>query len=116
MGHYILHSPRDEKADDPSTDRQRDFKLLLAYEITTPVHEDFGAVQRELGIEEKGAVLLQVKDPDVEGGGNPRAASLPRDKRAQVGRLLSSRWGSALKRSLTHAQTLVPARAEGALR
>ncbi|WVF67134.1 hypothetical protein IAT40_001879 [Kwoniella sp. CBS 6097] len=82
-GHYILHSPRDELADSPSHDRQRDYKTLLAYEITTPTHEDFGNVQTELGIEEKGAVVLQVKDPNAESRGNPRAAGIPREKRAQ---------------------------------
>ncbi|OCF34739.1 hypothetical protein I316_03783 [Kwoniella heveanensis BCC8398] len=82
-GHYILHSPRDELADSPSHDRQRDYKTLLAYEITTPAHEDFGSVQKELGIEEKGAVVLQVKDPNAESRGNPRAAGIPREKRAQ---------------------------------
>ncbi|WVQ94735.1 hypothetical protein IAU59_001815 [Kwoniella sp. CBS 9459] len=82
-GHYVLHSPRDELADSPSHDRQRDYKTLLAYEITTPAHEDFGNVQAELGIEEKGAVVLQVKDPNAESRGNPRAAGIPREKRAQ---------------------------------
>ncbi|WWD05810.1 hypothetical protein V865_003893 [Kwoniella europaea PYCC6329] len=82
-GHYILHSPRDELADSPDHNRQRDYKTLLAYEITTPTHEDFGQVQKELGIEEKGAVVLQVKDPNVESRGNPRAAGIPREKRAQ---------------------------------
>ena len=38
-GHYILHSPQDTLADSPDHNRQRDFKILLAYEITTPVHE-----------------------------------------------------------------------------
>lgn len=84
-GHYILHSPRDELADDPSRNRQRDFKMLLAYEITTPTHEDFGNVQSELGIEEKGAVVLQVKDPNVkDNSNNPRAANMPREKKAHV--------------------------------
>ncbi|KAK6907264.1 hypothetical protein I203_101254 [Kwoniella mangroviensis CBS 8507] len=82
-GHYILHSPRDELADSPDHNRQRDYKTLLAYEITTPTQEDFGQVQKELGIEEKGAVVLQVKDPNVESRGNPRAAGIPREKRAQ---------------------------------
>ncbi|WVW80062.1 hypothetical protein I302_102035 [Kwoniella bestiolae CBS 10118] len=82
-GHYILHSPRDELADSPDHNRQRDYKTLLAYEITTPTHEDFGQVQKELGIEEKGAVVLQVKDPNAESRGNPRAAGIPRGKRAQ---------------------------------
>lgn len=84
-GHYILHSPRDELADDPNRNRQRDFKTLLAYEITTPTHEDFGNVQAELGIEEKGAVVLQVKDPDSkDSASNPRAANMPREKKAHV--------------------------------
>ncbi|WWC60224.1 uncharacterized protein I303_102790 [Kwoniella dejecticola CBS 10117] len=82
-GHYIFHSPRDELADSPDHNRQRDYKSLLVYEITTPAHDDFGTVQKELGIEEKGAVVLQVKDPDAESRGNPRAAGIPRDKRAQ---------------------------------
>ena len=91
-GHYILHSPRDELADDPSRDRQRDFKMLLAYEITTPAHADFGNVQSELGIEEKGAVVLQVKDPNAKDNNNPRAANMPREKKAHVsGRAASSR-------------------------
>ncbi|ORX33671.1 hypothetical protein BD324DRAFT_639126 [Kockovaella imperatae] len=80
-GHYILHSPRDELADSPDHDRQRDFKILLAYEITTPASEDFGQVQSDLGIAEKGAVALQVKSPEAEST-NPRAASIPKDKRA----------------------------------
>ena len=83
-GHYILHSPRDTLADDPSHNRQRDFKLLLTYEITTPAHEDFGQVQKELGLAEKDAVALQVKDPEVQSNNNPRAAGIPREKRAQV--------------------------------
>jgi hypothetical protein len=83
-GHYILHSPRDELADDPDHNRQRDFKCLLAYEITTPAPDDFGNVQSELGLEPKGAVVIQVKDPNVQSNNNPRAASIPREKRAQV--------------------------------
>jgi len=83
-GHYILHSPRDPLADDPSKNRQRDFKCILAYEITTPTSEDFGEVQKELGLAIEDAVALQVKDPDVQSGNNPRAASIPREKRAQV--------------------------------
>ena len=83
-GHYILHSPRDEVADSPEHDRQRDFKTLLAYEVTTPAAENFGNVQSELGLEPKGAVVIQVKDPDVESNNNPRAASIPRERRAQV--------------------------------
>ncbi|CAD6570841.1 MAG: hypothetical protein TREMPRED_006054 [Tremellales sp. Tagirdzhanova-0007] len=82
-GHYILHSPRDELADDPAHDRQRDFKCLLAYEITTPAAEDFGNVQSELGLEPKGAVVIQVKDPDAQAQNNPRAANIPRERRAQ---------------------------------
>jgi hypothetical protein len=84
-GHYILHSPRDPLADDPTKNRQRDFKCILAYEITTPTSEDFGEVQKELGLAIKDAVALQVKDPEVQSGNNPRAASIPREKRAQVG-------------------------------
>ena len=83
-GHYILHSPRDPLADDPTKNRQRDFKCILAYEITTPTSEDFGEVQKELGLAIKDAVALQVKDPEVQSGNNPRAASIPREKRAQV--------------------------------
>jgi hypothetical protein len=79
-----LHSPRDTLADDPSTNRQRDFKLILAYEITMPASEDFGEVQKELGLAPKDAVALQVKDPDAQSNNNPRAAMIPRDKRAQV--------------------------------
>ncbi|KAK8861513.1 hypothetical protein IAR55_002334 [Kwoniella newhampshirensis] len=82
-GHYILHSPRDELADSPDHNRKRDFKTLMVYEITTPAHHDFGQVQSELGIEEKGAVVLQVKDPDAPSVNNPRAASIPREKRPQ---------------------------------
>ncbi|WVR03883.1 hypothetical protein IAU60_000882 [Kwoniella sp. DSM 27419] len=82
-GHYILHSPQDKLADSPDHNRQRDFKCLLAYEITTPTHDDFGSVQSELGIEEKGAIVLQVKDPNAENRNNPRAAGIPREKRAQ---------------------------------
>ncbi|WWD16578.1 hypothetical protein CI109_101006 [Kwoniella shandongensis] len=81
-GHYILHSPRDELADSPDHDRKRDFKTLLVYEITTPAHDDFGQVQTEFGIEEKGAVVLQVKDPDAASVNNPRATNMPRDKKA----------------------------------
>jgi len=58
--------------------------MLLAYEITTPAHADFGNVQSELGIEEKGAVVLQVKDPNVKDNNNPRAANMPREKKAHV--------------------------------
>ncbi|WRT65621.1 uncharacterized protein IL334_002566 [Kwoniella shivajii] len=87
-GHYILHSPRDELADSPDHNRQRDYKCILAYEITTPSHEDFGKVQEELGIEEKGALVIQVKDPDVQSNNNPRAAGIPRDKRAQYSKKL----------------------------
>ena len=58
--------------------------MLLAYEITTPTHEDFGNVQTELGIEEKGAVLLQMKDPNTTDNNNPRAANMPREKKAHV--------------------------------
>jgi len=83
-GHYILHSPRDPLADDPSKNRQRDFKCILAYEITLPTSDEFGEVQKELGLASKDAVALQVKDPDVQSGNNPRAASIPREKRAQV--------------------------------
>lgn len=83
-GHYILHSPRDPLADDPDKNRQRDFKLILAYEITTPTSEHFGEVQKELGLAPKDAVALQVKDPDAQSNNNPRAAMIPRDKRAQL--------------------------------
>ena len=65
--------------------------MLLAYEITTPTHEDFGNVQTELGIEEKGAVLLQMKDPNTTDNNNPRAANMPRDKKAHVG-FESAKW------------------------
>lgn len=42
-------------------------------------------MQRELGLEEKGAVVLSVKNPEIETSAryNPRAASLPREKRAK---------------------------------
>ena len=103
-GHYILHSPRDELADDPSRNRQRDFKMLLAYEITMPTHEEFGNVQAELGIEEKGAVILQVKDPNTTDNNNPRAANMPREKKAHV-RTCSRRA----------ELTIVPAAAAGAV-
>jgi hypothetical protein len=83
-GHYILHSPRDEAADSPDHNKQRDYKTLLAYEITTPPPEDFGRVQEELGLEQRGAVALSVKDPDAASGGNPRAANMPREKKAHV--------------------------------
>lgn len=85
-GHYILHSPQDEFADSPDNNRQRDYKVLLAYEITTPAHEDFGRVQEELGVEEKGAVMLSIKDPDSGDNvqANPRAANMPREKKAHV--------------------------------
>ena len=59
-GHYILHSPRDPLADDPSKNRQRDFKCILAYEITLPTSDEFGEVQKELGLASKDAVALQV--------------------------------------------------------
>ncbi|KAK4686067.1 hypothetical protein P7C73_g4061, partial [Tremellales sp. Uapishka_1] len=81
-GHYILHSPQDKLADSPDHNRQRDFKCLLAYEISVPAAEDFGAVQTELGLEPKGAVVLQVKEPSADSRGNPRAAAIPREKRA----------------------------------
>jgi hypothetical protein len=41
-------------------------------------------VQHELGIAHEDAIGLQVKDPDVESTNNPRAAGIPRDRRAQV--------------------------------
>lgn len=85
-GHYVLHSPRDEQADDPDKNRQRDFKLVLAYELTTPTTDDFGEVQKELGLAVKDAVAIQVKDPHAESRGNPRAASIPEDKKAKVRR------------------------------
>ncbi|EIW66815.1 hypothetical protein M231_01418 [Tremella mesenterica] len=81
-GHYILHSPQDTLADSPEHNRQRDYKVLLAYEITTPAAEAFGEVQKELGLALKDAVALQVKDPNADAGSNPRAASLPKEKRA----------------------------------
>jgi hypothetical protein len=83
-GHYILHSPHDTTADDPSRDRQLDFRVYLAYALTTPAGDDFGSVQRELGIAHEDAIGLQVKDPDVESTNNPRAAGIPRERRAQV--------------------------------
>ena len=83
-GHYILHSPRDEAADSPDHDKQRDYKTLLAYEITTPAEDDFGRVQEELGLEVKGAVMLSVKDPEAPSQNNPRAANMPREKKAHV--------------------------------
>lgn len=85
-GHYILHSPRDEVADSPDHNTQRDYKVLLAYEITTPPPEDFGRVQEELGLEQKGAVMLTIKDPDSADNAtaNPRAANIPREKKAHV--------------------------------
>ncbi|KAL7419740.1 hypothetical protein Q5752_005656 [Cryptotrichosporon argae] len=91
-GHYILHSPRDGLADDPSTDRQRDFKLLLAYSITTPTEEEFGNVQKELHIVSEGVLAIQVKDPNVESGDNPRAVSLPIEKRAKYPEALQSNF------------------------
>lgn len=60
----------------------------MTYEITTPASDDFGQVQKELGLVIKDAVALQVKDPEVQSNNNPRAASIPREKRAQV-RILS---------------------------
>ncbi|ORY27465.1 hypothetical protein BCR39DRAFT_538148 [Naematelia encephala] len=98
-GHYILHSPRDELADSPEHDRQRDFKLLLAYEITTPVHEDFGNVQKELGLEPSGAIVLQIKNPDAPNT-NPRAASIPKEKRASYPEKLNG---------LFHGRRFIPA-------
>ncbi len=83
-GHYILHSPQDELADSPDHNRQRDYKLVLAYELTTPTPEEFGRVQKELGLAHKDAVVLQVKEPSAESRGNPRAAGIPKDKRAHV--------------------------------
>ena len=83
-GHYILHSPQDELADSPDHNRQRNFEILLAYEITTPHQADFGRVQSDLDIVEKGAVALQIKNPEAEST-NPRAAGIPREKRANVG-------------------------------
>lgn len=77
-------------ADDPSKNRQRDFKLILAYEITTPTSDDFGPVQEGLGLAVKDAVALQVKDPEVQSNNNPRAAAIPREKRAQVSRDVSA--------------------------
>ncbi|RSH94616.1 hypothetical protein EHS25_004420 [Saitozyma podzolica] len=89
-GHYILHSPHDTTADDPSRDRQRDFRVYLAYALTTPAGDDFGSVQREFGIAHEDAIGLQVKDPDVESTNNPRAAGIPRDRRAQYPASLQS--------------------------
>lgn len=58
----------------------------MAYEITTPPPEDFGRVQEELGLEQKGAVLLSIKNPDTSDNAqsNPRAANMPREKKAHV--------------------------------
>lgn len=50
-----------------------------------PASDDFGEVQKELGLASKDAVALQVKDPDAQSNNNPRAAMIPREKRAQVG-------------------------------
>jgi len=58
--------------------------MVLAYEITTPAEKDFGNVQEELGLAHEGVVALQVKHPDAESRGNPRAAGIPKEKRAHV--------------------------------
>lgn len=58
---------------------------MLVYEITTPPPEDFGRVQEELGLQDKGAIALSIKDPEAASNNNPRAANMPREKKAHVG-------------------------------
>merc|ERR1712093_6872 len=77
QGHYILHSPKSGKDIKPlekvDENAPRDFPVYLAYSIAVPTKEEFGEVQRELGIQETGSFILQVKNPDAPST-NPRAA------------------------------------------
>lgn len=68
------------RADPPSTRQVR-----LCYAISHPSHEEFGEVQKQLGIRPKSSILLSMRNPTVPTSGTDAPATgLPESQRADM--------------------------------
>lgn len=76
-GHYALSI----KTTDPPSSRE----VRLTYDISHPSSDEFGAVQKELGLHPSSSVLVQMRNPTLAPTGpDAPAAGLPEDKRAKL--------------------------------
>ncbi|GAK62270.1 uncharacterized protein PAN0_001d0469 [Moesziomyces antarcticus] len=76
-GHYALSI----KTTDPASSRE----VRLTYDISHPSSNEFGAVQKELGLHPSSSILVQMRNPTLAPTGpDALAAGLPEDKRAKL--------------------------------